>query len=122
MELLDSEACRALFEEAVARYDRVIVDTPPVLLASDALTLGAALDGVILVVRANVDSRGAARRAHALLGDVGARVLGGVLNAAQVARGGYFREQLRAYYDYQAEVDAAAPGEASRPEPPETSA
>ncbi|MHC4696228.1 MAG: polysaccharide biosynthesis tyrosine autokinase [Planctomycetota bacterium] len=121
-ELLGSEACRALLEEAVSRYDRVILDTAPVLLASDALMLGAAVDGAILVVRAKENSRGAARRAHILLRDVGTHLFGAVLNAAQVARGGYFREQLRAYYDYQAEAETAAPTRASEPKPPETSA
>ncbi|MFQ5589935.1 MAG: polysaccharide biosynthesis tyrosine autokinase [Phycisphaerae bacterium] len=105
-ELLGSEACRNLLKDALARYDRVIVDSAPVLLASDALTLATSVDGAILVVRAKVNSRGAARRACTLLVDVGAHVFGAVLNAAQVARGGYFREQLRTYYDYQLKPEA----------------
>ncbi len=122
-ELLGSDACRALLQEAVKRYERVIVDSAPVLLASDALMLGAAVDGVVLVVRAKANTRGAARRAHSLLVDVGARVFGAVLNAAQVTRGGYFREQLREYYDYQTEAQEAAPGAAGKPKKkPESSA
>ena len=99
-ELLGSPQCRAFLQDAVSRYDQVIIDTPPVLLASDGVVLATAVDGVILVVRAKRDSRGVARRACTLLADVNAHVFGAVLNAAQVARGGYFREQLRAYYDY----------------------
>jgi capsular exopolysaccharide synthesis family protein len=106
-ELLGGDSCRALFEQAMSQYDRVIVDTAPVLLASDAMMLGAAVDGVILVVRARTNSRGAARRAHTLLRDVGTHVFGAVLNAAQAARGGYYREQLREYYDYQADAETA---------------
>jgi len=105
-ELLDSEPCRALLQEAAARYDQVIIDSAPVLLAGDALALAAAVDGVVLVIRARENSRGVARRARTLLANVGAHLFGAVLNAAQVTRGGYFREELRTYYDYQVDVDA----------------
>jgi capsular exopolysaccharide synthesis family protein len=107
-ELLGGEPCRALLREAAAKYDQVIIDTAPVLLASDALVLSTAVDGVILVVRANENTRGVVRRACGLLGDVGAHLFGAVLNAARVRRGGYFREQFRAYYDYQTETAADA--------------
>jgi Mrp family chromosome partitioning ATPase len=76
--------------------------------ASDGVVLATAVDGVILVVRAKRDSRGVARRACTLLADVNAHVFGAVLNAAQITRGGYFREQLRAYYDYRPDDDASA--------------
>ena len=91
----------------MSQYEQVIIDTPPLLLASDALVLAPYVGGVVLVVRANENTRGTARRASNLLADVKAHLFGAVLNAAQVTRGGYFREQLRAYYDYQPEVDAA---------------
>lgn len=100
VDLLGSSQCRAFLQDAVSRYDQVILDTPPVLLASDGVVLATAVDGVILVVRAKRDSRGVARRACTLLADVNAHLFGAVLNAAQITRGGYFREQLRAYYDY----------------------
>jgi len=99
-ELLGSPQTRAFLQDAVSRYDQVIIDTPPVLLASEGMVLATVVDGVILVVRAKRDSRGVARRACTLLADVNAHVFGAVLNAAQITRGGYFREQLRAYYDY----------------------
>jgi len=108
-ELLNGETCRTVLKEAASRYDQVIIDTSPVLLASDALVLGPEVNGVIVVVRARQNSRGIARRACSLLTDVNARLFGVVLNAAQVTRGGYFREQLRDYYDYQTDVTSAAP-------------
>ena len=81
------------------------------MLASDGIVLATAVDGVILVVRAKKDSRGVARRACTLLADVSAHVFGAVLNAAQVTRGGYFREQLRAYYDYRPDDAASGPAQ-----------
>ncbi len=110
VELLGTVQCRAFLDEAMSQYDQVIVDAAPVLLASDAVVLGTVVDGVILVIRANRNSRGIARRACNLLMDVDAHLYGAVLNAAQVTRGGYFREQLRAHYDYQhqtADIDSA---------------
>jgi len=56
---------------------------------------------------------------------VGAHLFGAVLNAAQVTRGGYFREQLRAYYDYQAAGQTASPAQPlarQQPTPPESDA
>ena len=62
-ELLGSEQFRAFLDDATARYDQVLIDAPPILLASDPLVIATAMDGVILVVRAKENSRGAARRA-----------------------------------------------------------
>jgi capsular exopolysaccharide synthesis family protein len=104
-ELLVGGAWTKVLEQATSAYDQVIIDAAPLLLASDALVLASTVDGVILVVRARANSRGVARRAVTLLADVGARVFGSVLNAAQVTRGGYFREQFREYYEYQAPGD-----------------
>jgi hypothetical protein len=47
-----------------------------------------------------------AQRASSLLVHVNARLLGAVLNVAQARRGGYFREQLRTFYEYQSDEDA----------------
>ncbi len=108
-ELLASSEMKELIDEATRTYDQVILDTPPVLLASDACALASKADGVILVCRAKVNSRGIGSRACGLLHHVDAHVFGAILNAAQVRRGGYFREQLRTFYDYQAD-DAEAYG------------
>jgi len=113
-ELLSSEYMRSLIAQATERYDQVILDGPPVLLVSDALVLASMVDGVILVCRAKVNSRGVAQRARDQLARVNAHLFGAVLNAAQVRRGGYFREQLRTYYEYQPE-ELAAGGTAALP-------
>ncbi|HNQ23060.1 MAG TPA: polysaccharide biosynthesis tyrosine autokinase [Phycisphaerae bacterium] len=107
-ELLGSEAFRAFLDDATTRYDQVFIDSPPVLLASDPVVVATAVDGAILVVRARENSRGAARRACGLLTAVNARLFGAILNAAQATRGGYFRRQLREFYEYQAESEENA--------------
>jgi len=99
-ELLSSENFSRFVADATAAYDHVIFDSPPVLLASDSSVLASQVDGTILVYRAKDTSRGVALRARTLLEHVGAHIFGAVLNAAQVRRGGYFREQLRTFYEY----------------------
>lgn len=99
-ELLASVTMRDLLADAVKKYDRVIIDGPPVLMISDALILSTQVDAVILVARAANSSRGALRRAHEVLQRVNARVVGCVLNGATARPGGYFREQYREFYEY----------------------
>lgn len=96
-ELLDSEAMRTLLQEARDRYERVLVDTPPVLFVTDASILGAMSDGVIMVVKSATNSRALARRAREQLEGVNARILGGVLNDVHVSRLGYYYSD---YYHY----------------------
>ncbi len=102
-ELLGSEQMVAFLAEASEMYDQVIFDCPPVLLASDACVLASKTDGVILVCRAKTNSRGIGSRAAQLLTRMDAHVFGAVLNAVQTRRGGYFREQLKTFYDYSAD-------------------
>ncbi len=104
-ELMSSQQLIDFIAEVRGMYDHVIVDSAPVLVASDASILATRADGVILVCRAKANSRGIAGRACGLLGRMNAHIFGAVLNAAQVRRGGYFREQLRTFYDYRPDED-----------------
>ena len=99
-ELMGSEQMSSFLAEAASKYDQIILDAAPVLLASDTSALATKTDGAIMVFRAKHNSRGIGGRACGLLSRVNAHIFGGVLNAAQVRRGGYFREQLRTFYDY----------------------
>lgn len=99
-ELLASPQMRDLLAEAVKKYDRVIIDGPPVLMISDALILATQVDAVILVARAVTSSRGALKRSREILEKVNARIVGCVLNGAAPRPGGYFREQYREFYEY----------------------
>jgi capsular exopolysaccharide synthesis family protein len=100
-ELLDSERMEAFLKEVRGRYDRVILDTPPALFVADANILGAAGDGVILVVKSARNTRSQARRARVQLEKVGAHVLGGILNDVRVSRFGYYYNEYYSYgYDY----------------------
>ncbi|MGI8508436.1 MAG: polysaccharide biosynthesis tyrosine autokinase [Gemmatimonadaceae bacterium] len=92
-ELLGSQQMKNLVEQLSDQYDLVIMDTPPVLAASDAAVLAAKADGVLLVLRAGETDRSAAQYALQQLASVHANVIGAVLNDPDVkyARyGGYY--------------------------------
>jgi capsular exopolysaccharide synthesis family protein len=94
-ELLHSEAFARLLSELKQRFDRVIIDSPPIVPVTDAAILATQVDGTILIVRAFQTSRDLVRRAKRTLSDVGAHIIGAVLNAVQLERPeyGYYRYQ-----------------------------
>lgn len=50
-QLMGSQAMHTLLEQAVTVYDHVVIDTPPVLMTTDALWLSLHSDGVLVVAR-----------------------------------------------------------------------
>jgi polysaccharide biosynthesis transport protein len=78
--LLHSERLGTFLQSAIADYQVVIVDTPPVLTVADARILGRKADGVVLVVRAGRTARNLVRRARVLLQGADVPLLGMVLN------------------------------------------
>lgn len=79
-EVLGGERMRLMLAELAQQYDMVVLDTPPLLHASDAAVLAAMADGVLFVVRAGKTDRGMAQEAMHQLEAVGAHVIGAVLN------------------------------------------
>jgi capsular exopolysaccharide synthesis family protein len=96
-ELLGSEAMRRLLAELHGRYDMVVCDSPPTLPVTDATVLGAAADGVILVIRSGETEEAAAQRALEQLQRLQVRVAGTVLNGVARRRDRYYNHY---YYRY----------------------
>jgi polysaccharide biosynthesis transport protein len=71
---------------ALQGYDRVIIDSPPVLAVSDAQLLAAAVDKVLLVVRWQKTGRELARNAVSLLRQAQATILGAVITQVDVKK------------------------------------
>jgi succinoglycan biosynthesis transport protein ExoP len=99
--LLSGVRMRLLLRELAKSFDLVILDTPPVLATADAGILASLADGVLLVVRAGQTDRVAAKRAHQQLVNVGARVVGTVLNDP----GGEVSQYGDYYYPYDYAVE-----------------
>ncbi len=86
-ELLASAQFEGFLDEARARFDLVVVDTPPLHPISDVNFLAEAVDGVLLVVQAHKTSRAIVRVAAESLPPQ--KLLGTVLNRAETLAGGY---------------------------------
>ncbi len=108
-ELLGSPMMRDMLGVAQQKYDRIIVDGPPSLLVSDALVVATQVDGVVMIARAGITSKGALRRAREQFQRLGVRVIGAVLNGVKARPGGYYREQYREFYEYASEEVIATP-------------
>lgn len=80
-ELLHSQPLTRLMGELRQKYDRVIFDSPPASVVTDALALGPQLDGVVLVFRARQTRRDQAAGVLRQLRGLGSNVVGCVLNA-----------------------------------------
>jgi capsular exopolysaccharide synthesis family protein len=77
-ELLGSTAMRRMLDHLRARFDRVILDTPPVLPLADVAILAPLVDGSLMVVRAGYTPKPAIE--NALRAFDASRLLGVVLN------------------------------------------
>ncbi|HZP61552.1 MAG TPA: polysaccharide biosynthesis tyrosine autokinase [Opitutaceae bacterium] len=90
-ELLGGEALYNILQQARARFDRVVVDTAPLLAVSDTLYMAKHVSTICLVVHAGHTSRRLVRRAIKLLDEVAKRRIAGVvLNKASAASQYYY--------------------------------
>ena len=80
-DLMHSEAFGRLAKVLSERFDRVVIDSPPVCVVTDAVILSTRVDATMLVIRARKTKREGARRAVRAIRDVGGRLTGFVMNA-----------------------------------------
>jgi capsular exopolysaccharide synthesis family protein len=95
-ELLHTAAFQRVVAGLAERYDRLIFDSPPVGVVTDAAILSRIVDGTLLIVRSLHTTRDAARHATGVLRDIDAPVLGAVLNSLDLNN----RRYGRTYYHY----------------------
>jgi capsular exopolysaccharide synthesis family protein len=95
-EILNSESFAKLLKDLSNTYDRVIIDSPPVMPVTDSQILAAVSDITLLVLRADKSNRKTSQHARDGLMSVGARILGAVINdVSKNSRYGYY-----GYYNY----------------------
>jgi capsular exopolysaccharide synthesis family protein len=97
-ELFLSTCFDELLQEAHARFDHVIVDSPPVFAADDAPTMAPKMDGVLFVVRGGYTRVRVARRALDVLYQRQTRLLGLVFNRANTRSASYYYYKYAEYY------------------------
>ena len=79
-EKLASQTMLDLLEHWRARYDHIVLDTPPASMFTDAVVLGAQADAVLLVARSGSTTKYSLRHARDLLLRANANIAGVVLN------------------------------------------
>ena len=111
-ELLGSDQMRKLIGVLSAPFTHIVIDSPPVSSFTDGVLIASMVDGVLLVVHGGKSSRGVVRRSRQLLLDVGAKLLGVVLNNVSVRSNDYYyyyqRYYQQSYYTKDAETEKAA--------------
>lgn len=108
-DLLSSDRLRELLRTMNQTVDLVILDSPPILAATDPLIIAPSTDGAVLVCRAGATKREALRRAADSLHQGSVRIIGVVLNQ-QAGRHG------ETYYSYQGYYGVDTPPEGAVPE------
>ena len=91
---------RSLIEDLRKEYDYIIIDTPPILLISDALALAPFTDGVALVCRHQVSYVSDISRALNSLNFAHANVLGVIVNDYKAPKVGKIYGGYKKYYHY----------------------
>lgn len=93
-DLLHSEKFAAFLTELGKHFDRVVIDSPPLVAVTDAAIISTLVDGAVFVSRAFATTASTSRQGLRALRDVDAKIAGAVLNAVDVNRHEY------AYYYY----------------------
>jgi succinoglycan biosynthesis transport protein ExoP len=100
-EVLNSVGFSKLVEYLSGKFDRIIIDSPPVTSVTDAQILSAICDITILVLRAEKSTRKTSLQARQSLVNVGAHILGAVVNdAPKTDQYGYYSRYGYYYGDH----------------------
>jgi capsular exopolysaccharide synthesis family protein len=93
-DLLHSDRFRKFLETAGEMFDRIVIDSPPLVAVTDSAIISTIVDGTVFVIRGFKTARTLGLQGLRTLADVDAPVVGAVLNAIDLTRHDY------AYYQY----------------------
>jgi succinoglycan biosynthesis transport protein ExoP len=99
-EALGSDQMKDLIKQAKEQYDLVLFDAAPTLGMADSLVLASQTDGTILVVKTGRATRRMLKIMVSQLEEVGANILGVVLNDVNVKGDRYYSDYYYYYYNY----------------------
>jgi polysaccharide biosynthesis transport protein len=105
-EMLASHAMEDILKQWRANYDRIILDSSPVLAISDALSLATQSDIVMVLVRSGVTRKKALLRTRELLRRSGVHISGAVVNDVDLRLENYYTYSKRYGYSYKSNYGA----------------
>lgn len=88
-ELLEGDRLNRLFEEVLASFDQIVVDSPPVMGLADAPLIGSKVEGMLYVVESHSTQKSMARVAIARLASANVSITGAVLTKFDAKRAHY---------------------------------
>lgn len=97
-ELLHSPKMAMLIQNMHARFDYILIDTPPILVVTDALIIGPQTDGILLVVWGGKTTREALKRVREKMDLVQVPSVGVVLNNLDLQEHDYYYKHHYYYY------------------------
>ncbi|MBD7913299.1 CpsD/CapB family tyrosine-protein kinase [Clostridium cibarium] len=92
-EILGSKYMESFLEKLEELYEIIVIDSAPLNVVSDSQVLGAKMDGVLMVIRANKTKKDSVMDAKDLLEKVNANLIGVVLNGVEASH-------KKSYYCY----------------------
>ena len=99
-ERLMTPQMQRILEQVRERYDVVLIDVPPAIVSSDAMTLLGIADCAALVARAYGEKRGLIARIRNQVEETHTDFAGVIVNAVRSSAGGYFKKNYRTTHDY----------------------
>jgi capsular exopolysaccharide synthesis family protein len=97
-ELLMSQRFEVVLAELAKRFDRILLDSPPLQVMTDGVVLSKHADGVILIVKAATTLRDELKRSAKQVHNIGGTIFGVIVNGIEPdSRSGY---SYYAYYGY----------------------
>ncbi|MGE3309425.1 MAG: GumC family protein [Limisphaerales bacterium] len=124
-ELLETPRVEKLLAELRAKYDRVVLDCPPISAVSDPLVMGSRADGVVFVMKFKKIRREHARRSVQRIQDAGIQIIGVLLNDIDFeGRDSYYYSYYyyqNQYYSHYKTEPSSRKGSTSAPTPTPTS-
>ncbi len=109
-ELMASAAMEKLAADLSERYDYIFIDTPPIMLVSDAVAASKIASGYVMVVRHNITVRDTIDTARENLRLANAKLLGYVINAVDPKEERYGKYHYGKYkYSYNYRYGAEMP-------------
>lgn len=102
-ERLNTSAVDSMLAELRGKYDLIIFDAPPAVVAGDAMTLANKVDAAVIVVRAHQEHRGLVSRMIHRLADARCELQGLILNRPRGVAGGYLKKNYATMAGYTAQ-------------------
>ena len=105
-ELVTSEILKKLISEVEKKYDRVVIDSPPILAVSDPLIVASLADGSLYVTKFDRSKRHLSVKCIEQLQNGGVNIIGAIINEVDLRKARYsyyynnYYYQNRYYTDY----------------------